>query len=332
MSSIRDVAKYAHVAPSTVSLVLNNNGYVAENTRKRVQEAMRELNYVPNELARNLYHNKSRLIGIIVPDVAHPFYGSFIKYAEIAFSRMKYKTMVCSTQQKENSEIEYVDMLKRQMMDGIITGVHSLSLEHYAGVKRPILSLDRYINDEIPIVHVNHQKGGELAAQVLYESGCRHIVHICGSQVVNTPANNYHQAFEAYLQACGASVQRVEMGWNRFSVADFQKAAAEVFDGYPETDGILAPDIGACICLQEAQRRGIAVPQALQLVAYDGTYVTQLASLPITAVVQPLEQLAETAARELVQLIEGKTVEPHEIVLDVTLRQGQTTRRLNAFA
>ncbi len=74
MASIKDVAKYAGVAPSTVSLVLNNAGYVSQRTREKVESAVRELNYTPNELARNLYRNRTNMIGIIVPDTAHPFF------------------------------------------------------------------------------------------------------------------------------------------------------------------------------------------------------------------------------------------------------------------
>ena len=77
MASIRDVAKLAQVAPSTVSLVLNNKGYVSDASRKKVLDAIKKLNYVPNELARNLYRNSTNIIGIIVPDVAHPFFGAF---------------------------------------------------------------------------------------------------------------------------------------------------------------------------------------------------------------------------------------------------------------
>lgn len=77
MASIRDVAKLAQVAPSTVSLVLNNKGYVSDASRKKVLDAIKKLNYVPNELARNLYRNSTNIIGIIVPDVAHPFFWGF---------------------------------------------------------------------------------------------------------------------------------------------------------------------------------------------------------------------------------------------------------------
>ena len=82
MASIGDVAKLAGVSRSTVSLVCNNKGYVSDETRKKIEKAMKELNYIPSELGRNLKMQKSGIVGIIVPDIAHPFFSTFIKYAE----------------------------------------------------------------------------------------------------------------------------------------------------------------------------------------------------------------------------------------------------------
>ena len=82
MAGIRDVARLAHVSTSTVSLVLNNNGHVSDKTRKKVETAMQELNYIPNELARNLYHSKTNIVGLILPDIAHPFFGLCMKKME----------------------------------------------------------------------------------------------------------------------------------------------------------------------------------------------------------------------------------------------------------
>ena len=141
MAGIRDVAKRANVSISTVSLVLNNNGYVSAETRANVLKAMKELKYVPNELARNLYHNRTNIVGIILPDILHPFFGTFAKYAEMELHKKGFKTMLCSTVRKDNGEKEYIDMLKRQMMDGIIMGTHTLDIQEYEELDKPIVSL-----------------------------------------------------------------------------------------------------------------------------------------------------------------------------------------------
>ena len=180
MASIRDVAKLAQVAPSTVSLVLNNKGYVSEASRKKVLDAIEKLNYVPNELARNLYRNSTNIIGIIVPDVAHPFFGAFIGALEIALYKYNYKIMVCSTIERENAEHEIVDMLRRQMIDGIIMGCHSLEVDLYDNVNKPIVAFDRIINNKIPIIRSDHEKGGRLAAQAMLKAGCKYPLQITG--------------------------------------------------------------------------------------------------------------------------------------------------------
>ena len=85
MAGIRDVAKKAHVGVGTVSRYLNGSGYVSEESRTRIEDAIRALDYQPNELARNLYHNRSGIIGLIVPDLEHPFFSKLSKYIDLVW-------------------------------------------------------------------------------------------------------------------------------------------------------------------------------------------------------------------------------------------------------
>lgn len=100
MAKIKDVAKLAGVSTSTVSLVLNHKGYVSAATRAKVEAAVRELHYVPSEVGRNLSLNRTNLIGVIIPDVAHPFFAALLHEIEIALYQYGYKTMICSTGEK----------------------------------------------------------------------------------------------------------------------------------------------------------------------------------------------------------------------------------------
>lgn len=325
MVSIKDVAKHAKVAPSTVSLVLNKTGYVSAETKEKVERAVKELNYTPNELARNLYRNRTNIVGIIVPDAAHPFFSTFIRYAEIHLYEKGYKTMVCSTINRKNSEAEYVEMLKRQMMDGVIMGAHSLCLDVYDHVERPIVALDRYINDNIPIIRSDHKKGGELAAKRLLDAGCRKVVQATGARIVSTPSHSRHEAFQAYFEAHGGTVIGMEMGWNHFDLDYNMEFAEKIFRECRDMDAIFSVDMLIGACLQYARRHGIDVPGQVKMVAYDGTYLTQINERSITAVVQPMEELAKAAVEQILQLIGGEKMVNSETVLDVTLREGETT-------
>ena len=104
MASIRDVAQKAGVGVGTVSRVINGSGYVAEDTRKKIESAIRELEYTPNELARNLFKNRTGIIGVLVPDLDHPFFSAFARETEIALYKAGYKVMICNTIGSSNRE------------------------------------------------------------------------------------------------------------------------------------------------------------------------------------------------------------------------------------
>ena len=97
MVGMRDVAKKAGVSLSTVSLVVNGNGYVSDDMRERVRKAMQLLNYVPNELARNLYHNRTNLVGVIVPTIRHPFFATFTAHLQHALAAQGLRTCLLYT-------------------------------------------------------------------------------------------------------------------------------------------------------------------------------------------------------------------------------------------
>ena len=206
MTSIKDVAQRAGVGVATVSRVLNETGYVSAETRKKVQDAMEELNYIPNELARNLLHKKSGIVAIIIPKISHPFFAEFVLYAEEELLKNGYKTMICSTYSEQNYEKEYLNMLNRHIVDGIIAGGHTLALEDYASVSRPVVALDRFLGEHIPTVASDHRIGGRLAAEKMIECGCKCVVQVQGALVVDSPSHERHYEFERVMKKHGRQV------------------------------------------------------------------------------------------------------------------------------
>lgn len=324
MASMKDVAERAKVAKSTVSLVLNNSGYVAEETRKRVEQAMKELNYRPNQLARNLSLKKSNLIGIILPDMSHPFYGTVAKYLEEALYQYGYKTMICQTIERENMEQEFIGMLKSQAMDGIIMASHSLSQKYYQDLSFPVVGFDRYLNEHIPVVRADHREGGRLAAEKMYEAGVRKPVQIGGAAVVATPAHQYHESFHMEMRKRDVVVRDIEMEHNAFSENDFAKAAARVFEEFPDADGIFGADLAVSACLREAVKRKKSIPGEIRLLAYDGTYVTRMGEHKISAVVQPFKELAGACVGKMNALILNQKTGSQETILPVSFQEGDT--------
>lgn len=325
MSGIKDVAKRAGVGVGTVSRMLNNSGYVAEATREKIREAMAELNYTPNELARNLYRKRSGIIAVLVPDIVNPFFSEFVDWAESELHGAGFKMMVCNTARQGNAEMEYLDMLNRHIVDGIISGVHSLDVGEYLKIDKPIVALDRYLGDNIPEVSSNHTQGGALAAGALLGSGCRKVLHFKGDTVVESPYHKRHYEFDRIMKEHGVEVTSYELMWNRFDTAYFDSVIGEIFSNSFEFDGIFAVDWLAVKCLNECARRGVSVPSDVRIVAYDGTFITQLVEPALTAVVQPVSDLAKVAVGMLVDVINGGELRGRRVELDVTLRVGGTT-------
>ena len=129
MAGIQDVAKKAGVSIGTVSRVLNQSGYASEKARKKVEQAVRELQYKPNELARNLLKKQSNIVAIIVPDISSAFFAQLVSVCELELREAGYKTMICNTNGDRSQEKEYLEMLNRNLVDGILTCTHSLQTE-----------------------------------------------------------------------------------------------------------------------------------------------------------------------------------------------------------
>lgn len=325
MAGIKDVAKRAHVGVGTVSRMLNDSGYVAKETREKIELAMQELNYIPNELARNLYHKRTGIIAVLVPNVSNPFFAEFVDYVEAELYDAGFKMMLCNTVKEKNAELEYLDMLNRHIVDGVITGVHSLDVEEYQKIHKPIVALDRYLGEHIPVVAVDHKEGGRLAAETLIQNGCKKILHFRGSTAVESPYHERHYEFERVMEQNQIETYSYELEWNRFDSEYYRSVVEDVFTQGIDFDGVFAVDWLAIECMNEAIRRRRKVPKDVKFVAYDGTFITDVVEPKMTAIVQPIRGLAKESVRLLNDLIGGKEYQNKEVVLGVHLRKGNTT-------
>ena len=206
MVGMRDVAKAAGVSLSTVSLVVNNTGYVSADMRAKVESAMRQLNYIPNELARNLYRNRTNTIGVIMPTIAHPFFSTLTAHLQREFAARDLKTLLCSTADADKGEGEYVDMLQRHMMDGIIMAAHTEHpADYWTSIHRPIVAFDRTLGEGVPVVRSDHEQGGRLIARQLIDSGARRRPALpvrCGHHVPHDSLPSHRRASAGRCRHC----------------------------------------------------------------------------------------------------------------------------------
>lgn len=321
MAGIRDVAREAHVGVGTVSRYLNGSGYVSEESRARIEEAVRILDYQPNELARNLYRNRSGIIGVIVPDLEHPFFSKLSKYIEINLYEKNYKTMICNTVGISNREKEYLKMLERNIVDGIIVAAHTLQSDDYLKINKPIIAMDKDFNGQIPLVHSDHRKGGRLAAEAVVKAGCKNVLQFATSFKVTTPSNQRHLVFEEICRENGVKVTTVETNWNSFSHYYYRQYMKREMEKYPDIDGVFTADIPAIACMNVLKQQGRRVPEDVKIVGYDAVDEIYMTEPRLTSVSQDIKQLSKCCVDTIVDIIEGREYESHQIV-DVGFVQG----------
>lgn len=145
MPTIKDVAAEAGVTSTTVSRVLNNRGYISEETREKVYSAMEKLNYMPNEMARNLSRQKSDYIGVILPSVEHPYFSKVLHWLEHYVTKHNYKIMVCISENSREKELQYIDLLYSHRVLGIVVCSHIGETMEHLDSNCPLISFEREI-------------------------------------------------------------------------------------------------------------------------------------------------------------------------------------------
>lgn len=325
MANIKDVAERSGVTVTTVSRVLNNRGYISEKTRQKVQKAMEELNYQPNEIARALLKRKSNLIGLIIPDVSHPFFAKLTKHVEYCAYKNGYKILLCNASQNSKKEKEYIDMLKRSQVDGIIMGSHTLETSEYLNLNLPIIAFDRFLSEDIPYITSDNYNGGAIATKLLIDKGCKKIAHISGPLNLNTPANKRCESFIDISQKNNIAYVVVETELNSFNKEAYEKIIYSLFKEHPDVDGIFASsDIIAACVVEVSNSLMKRIPEDLKIVGFDDTFIAPLIVPALTTIRQPIDKIGELAVETIINQINGKEVQKANI-LPIQLIERKTT-------
>lgn len=324
MTTIKDVARKAGVGIATVSRMINRTGYVSADSREKIEQAIQELHYIPNERARNLSKKKTGIIGVIIPDFQTPFYTSFIRQVEIGLYNYGYKTMVCNTVKTSDREKEYVDMLERNIVDGVITCGLEAEEFVYRNVGKPIVSMDHDLGRNIPLICSDHKKGGQILAEYLAEQGCRNVIQLGGYFQTNTPSNDRYEAFQRVMDNHYIPVKILDLEWNHLDYEYYRNRLSGYMEEIRNADGVFASDMGALALYHFALDMGIRVPEELKIVAYDGTYFTRMMKPEVTAVRQDITQIAQKCADTIVRLIRGDENIEYRQIVDVYFQKGDT--------
>lgn len=325
MATINDVAQKAGVSVTTVSRVLNNRGYISEATRKKVYQSMEELNYQPNEIARSLLRKQSNIIGLIIPNVSHPFFGELANFMEYYAYQNGFKILLCNSQLDPVKEKEYIEMMKRNRVDGIIMGSHTLEVEEYKNLHYPLVTIDRQIDENVPFISSDNYRGGELATRLLIEKGCKKIAHICGNLGLNLLANRRSAAFEHIVAKYSVDHLTIQTDMNVFDQNQYERIIHNLFQQHPDIDGVFATsDIIAAFVIKMCRKFGKSIPDNVRVVGYDDVNAASWINPAITTIKQPIEEMSRLAIELIRKQLDGDRFE-RENILPVQLVERETT-------
>lgn len=326
MATLKDVARESGLTVGTVSRVLNNRGYISEQTREKVYAVMRELNYQPNEMARSLSKQKSNTLGVILPHIMHPYFAKFLNYLEAAASRQGYRILVFNSQGMDEKEEECIEICKSNRVAGVILGSGSFHTEKFKNLNCPLITMERFIDEGAAGVECDNYMGGTLATEHLIEKGCSYLLHFSGVQGTSMPADDRQRAFEAVCKNRGVNWVVVTPGRVSYDEMDYYNLIRETLEQHPETDGIFASsDVIAAQTIQVCRERGIDVPGKIKIVGFDDVSIASLTSPTITTICQPVKEMAEMAVNVITRVINGETV-PARSMFPVTLIERESTR------
>lgn len=326
MASIRDVAKLAGVSPSTVSRVMNGTANVDEEKKHRVVKAIRETGFKPNELARALYKQSSKIIGIIVPNIENLFFNELAKAIEEEAFRNGYKLLLCNSNNNTEKEFVNIQMLDQIKADGIIIVTsNDKTGQEIAGCHLPVVVLDRYITGSKADAYVesDHFHGGKMAMKHLIDCGCKHIVCMRGPMELSSGLRRY-QGYQDTCKKYKMEEQYVNCSYN---YEDGIKAAEELIKKYPQVDGIVASnDIVAIAACKVLARNGYEIPKDVQVIGFDNVLFSRMFFPELTTIEQPIEKMGKLAVQIIVNY--GKNLPfLKENILGVSLIERQTTKR-----
>jgi LacI family transcriptional regulator len=299
MTTIRDVAERAGVSTTTVSHVINQTRRVDHATSARVREAIEALGYRPNALARSMRRGRTHTVGIILPDIANPFFGDLSRWLEDALFEAGFSAIICNSDGDERKESRYLDVLLSKKVDGLLliaASQPSDQLRHLGESGPPTVVVDRELPD-LPVsqVMVANHDGGRMAGGHLIELGHRVFGVIAGPGGLGTSARRL-DGFRDALDAAGSRVQPAHVERGDFRAAGGRTAMETLLARRPRPTAVFAEnDLMALGAISAAHAAGLAIPDDLSIVGFDGIAFGADVTPPLTTVAQPTAELAAIA-------------------------------------
>lgn len=307
MVNINDIAKQAGVAKSTVSRYLNN-GSVSEDTRRKIEKIIEETGYMPNAFARSLKAQKTNMLGVIIPRLNSASTNEVLQGIDETARKLGYQLIITNSDQDNERELENLQTLAKQKVEGIIMFAREMTEAHIEAVKAvdtPVLFIGQRAKGSHSMVHQDYEAGEKIGKFAL-ELGHRHFLYVGVPETDQAVGIDRRQGFlDKVTGMKGVTVDKVE--------TDFSRSAAytKALTFLKKTEAtyiVCATDNIAVAVLKAANELNYSIPGDFSLSGFGGYEATAYVSPTITTVSYPYRQMGIEAVNKVRQLIEKEEV------------------------
>lgn len=311
MATIYEVSKLAGVSLATVSRVMNDSSKVTAKTRQKVEAAMKELGYRPNSIAQSLASNRSNSVGILVPELHGPFFGTMLGRIELELRNAGKHVIITAGHSDAEREKEGIEFLASRRCDALILFVFAISNERIKSLKEsnvPVIVIGRIIPGmEKECICIDNEIGGYLAAQSLIESGHRELACITGP-LWKSDGQERLAGFKRALKEHGlAYVEQMVVEGNYEESSGREGMEQLLRRGLSFTGLVCANDVMAAGAVAIAREHGLTIPEDLSIVGFDNVFFTRYMHPQLSTVDYPIEIMGQMAARCVLRDVYGET-------------------------
>ncbi len=320
-TTLKDVAAYVGVHPSTVSRVLHGkeNLKISKKTNDKILKAVKELNYVPDFTARALRMKKSFTIGLIVPDILNPYFARIVRRIEQLGFDKKYTVIVCNTEENQEKELLFLNQLISRGVDGIILAPVQDKKEHIQDLiekKTPLVLIDRIFDDiKVSSVITNNSESVIQAVSHLVDLGHKRIAFLRGQKNIYTIVNRlagYHKALKKFKLKRNKNY----IVGDGFEFEDGYAATQKLLKLSPLPTAIISSggDLVTLGAIKAILENGLQIPKDISLIAFFDSLYAPFLKTPLTTISHFRKKIGEEAFNLLLKQIESKRKIPAKIV------------------
>jgi LacI family transcriptional regulator len=340
-TSMKDIARDLGVSVVTVSKVVRNHSDIGEETRRRVLERIKELNYTPNAAAQALVTGRSRVIALIVPDLVHPFFAEVAKGLSAVLRSHAYSLVISSSEEDPALEQKEIEHLLGRRVDALIIASVQTTPQSFRRIEErhtPYVLIDRKFDGwRAHFIGVDDELVGRLATEHLIDAGCRRIAHIAGTGMSSAIGRleGYKQTLEKHGLSAPADFI-VSRGAHADDLGDVTgyEAMQRLLALRPRPDAVFCYNdptaMGAMLAILEA---GLNIPNDIAVVGCGDVHYAQFLRVPLTTISQQTAAMGRKAGQLALSLVKAKTAgPPRTILLKPRLEARQSTSRAGAGA